>query len=71
MASRSQRKPAASDTASPHTADIVRKTVATGSIERREIKVGLSDGIQIEVISGLSATDKVKGQPVEAVPMGK
>jgi HlyD family secretion protein len=30
---------------------------------RREIQTGLSDGIQIEVVSGLTAADKVKGQP--------
>jgi len=36
--------------------------------ERREIKVGLSDGIQIEVLSGLSEKDKIKGPPVETAP---
>jgi HlyD family secretion protein len=30
---------------------------------RREIQTGLSDGIQIEIVSGLTAADKVKGQP--------
>jgi HlyD family secretion protein len=30
---------------------------------RREIQTGLSDGIQIEVVSGLEEKDKIKGQP--------
>ena len=34
--------------------------------ERREIQTGLSDGIQIEVVSGLKDSDKLKGQPVTA-----
>ena len=36
--------------------------VETGEqqFERREIKLGLSDGIKVEVIEGLTETDKVK-----------
>jgi len=37
--------------------------VAPGKFERREIQTGLSDGIQIEVVSGLAENDKIKGQP--------
>jgi HlyD family secretion protein len=32
--------------------------------ERRDIQTGLSDGIQIEIVSGLTESDKIKGQPV-------
>jgi HlyD family secretion protein len=31
-----------------------------GSFEKREIRTGLSDGIQIEVLAGLSADDRIK-----------
>jgi HlyD family secretion protein len=31
--------------------------------ERREVKTGLSDGIAIEVVSGLQEADKIKGKP--------
>jgi HlyD family secretion protein len=41
----------------------VEVEVAPQSFERREIQTGLSDGIQIEVVSGLTENDKVKGQP--------
>jgi HlyD family secretion protein len=37
--------------------------VAPQKFERREIQTGLSDGIQIEVVSGLTEKDKVKAQP--------
>ena len=30
---------------------------------QKEVKTGLSDGIQIEIVEGLTAKDKVKGQP--------
>jgi HlyD family secretion protein len=33
---------------------------APQQFEKREIKTGLSDGINIEVVSGLTAEDKVK-----------
>ena len=32
------------------------------SFDRREIKLGLSDGIYVEVLSGLDATSRVKKQ---------
>ena len=31
--------------------------------EEGQIQTGLSDGIQIEVVSGLTESDKLKGQP--------
>jgi HlyD family secretion protein len=31
--------------------------------ERREVKTGLSDGIAIEVVSGLQEADKIKSKP--------
>ena len=37
--------------------------VGPQKFERREIQTGLSDGIQIEVVSGLEEKDKIKGQP--------
>ena len=33
---------------------------APQQFEKREIKTGLSDGINIEVVSGLGADDKIK-----------
>jgi HlyD family secretion protein len=42
----------------------VQVEAAPQKFERREIQTGLSDGIQIEVVSGLTAEDKVKGGPV-------
>jgi len=39
--------------------------VGPQKFERREVKTGLSDGIQIEIVSGLSEKDKVKGQPAK------
>lgn len=44
----------------------VEVETAPQKFERREIQTGLSDGILIEVISGLSETDKVKAAPAEA-----
>jgi HlyD family secretion protein len=38
--------------------------------ERRDIETGLSDGIQIEIVSGLTATDKVKGPAAQRRPNG-
>jgi len=43
----------------------VEVETAPQKFERREVKTGLSDGIQVEVVSGLTAKDKVKGQPVK------
>lgn len=41
--------------------------VETGpqKFERREVTTGLSDGIQVEILSGLTEKDKVKGQPAK------
>ena len=39
---------------------------APQQFERREIVTGLSDGIMIEVASGLAATDRIRGQPAPA-----
>ena len=41
----------------------VEVETAPQRFEKREIQVGLSDGIQIEVVSGLTAEDKIKGAP--------
>ena len=46
----------------------VEVETAPQKFERREIQTGLSDGIQIEVVSGLAEADKIKGQPA---PRGK
>lgn len=48
---------------------LVEVEVGSQKFERREIQTGLSDGIQIEVISGLTESDKIKGQP--AAPGGE
>jgi len=48
----------------------VEVEVGPQKFERREIQTGLSDGIQIEVVSGLTAEDKVKGQPAPAPGKG-
>ncbi len=42
----------------------VEVETAPQRFERREIQTGLSDGIQVEVLSGLTAGDKVKGEAV-------
>jgi HlyD family secretion protein len=47
----------------------VEVEVGPQQFERREIQTGLSDGIQIEVVSGLKEADKIKGLP--AAPPGK
>jgi HlyD family secretion protein len=39
----------------------VEVEVGPQKFERRAIETGLSDGIQIEVVSGLTADDKIKG----------
>jgi len=33
--------------------------------EKRQIKIGLSDGIKIEVVEGLTATDKIRGAAID------
>ena len=38
----------------------VEVEVGAQEFERREIKVGLSDGILIEILKGLSTEDKIK-----------
>jgi HlyD family secretion protein len=40
---------------------------ADGSIEREEIEVGLSDGITIEVVSGLGEADRVVERPPKSI----
>ncbi len=42
----------------------VEVEISPQQFERREIQTGLSDGIQIEIVSGVSETDKIKGSPV-------
>ncbi len=42
----------------------VEVEVAPQVFERRDIEVGLSDGIQIQIKSGLTAEDRVKGAPI-------
>jgi HlyD family secretion protein len=37
--------------------------IAPQKFARREIRTGLSDGVQIEVVSGLTEEDRIKGQP--------
>lgn len=44
----------------------VEVEVAPQRFEKREVVTGLSDGIQIEVVSGLGGKDRVKGQPEKA-----
>lgn len=44
----------------------VQVETAPQEFERREIVTGLSDGILIEVVSGLTATDRIRGQPAPA-----
>lgn len=44
----------------------VEVETAPQKFERREVTTGLSDGIQVEVLSGLEEKDKVKGQPEKA-----
>lgn len=47
---------------------LVEVEVAPQRFEKREVKTGLSDGIQIEILSGLTEKDKVKGLPQKAGP---
>ena len=35
------------------------------TFERREVKIGLSDGINIEITEGVTAEDKVRGARIE------
>ena len=44
----------------------VEVEVAPQKFEKREVKTGLSDGIQVEVVSGLAEKDRVKGPPEKA-----
>ena len=51
--------------AAPNHADIDRRRAEQRvhrQFERREIQTGLSDGIQIEVVSGVTKADKIKAQ---------
>ncbi|HWV15463.1 MAG TPA: efflux transporter periplasmic adaptor subunit, partial [Cellvibrio sp.] len=41
-------------------ASFVEVEVAPQKFEKREVKTGLSDGINIEIVSGLSANEKIK-----------
>jgi HlyD family secretion protein len=45
----------------------VEVQVGPGRFERREVKLGLSDGLKVEVVSGVSATDVLK-KPRRAAP---
>ena len=46
----------------------VEVETAPQKFQKREVVTGLSDGIQIEVVSGLTEKDKIKGQPVKPGP---
>ena len=48
----------------------VEVETAPQKFEKREIKTGLSDGIVIEIVSGIAETDKLKGQPAPARSKG-
>ena len=41
-------------------ANFVEVEVAPQKFEKREVKTGLSDGINIEIIAGLKANEKIK-----------
>lgn len=43
----------------------VEVEVAPQVFERRDVKLGLSDGIVVEVLEGVSAEDRIKGRPKE------
>jgi HlyD family secretion protein len=45
----------------------VEVETATQVFEKRFIQTGLSDGINIEILSGISKTDKIKDPNVETV----
>jgi HlyD family secretion protein len=49
----------------------VEVETAPQKFERREIETGLSDGIQIEIVSGLTVTDKVKNEHRRRPPKAK
>lgn len=38
------------------------------TFERKDIKLGLSDGLQVEVLEGVSLDDHIKGKVIEATP---
>jgi HlyD family secretion protein len=44
----------------------VEVETAPQKFAKREVKTGLSDGIQIEVVDGLKESDKLKAQPAQA-----
>lgn len=46
----------------------VEVEIAPQKFERREITTGISDGIKIEILSGLTATDKVKNPNTDLAP---
>lgn len=46
----------------------ILKTKSPQVFEKRTIKTGLSDGINIEVISGLKGNEKLRGQTVDQKP---
>lgn len=46
----------------------VEVETAPQKFERRDIETGISDGIQIEIVSGLTADDKVKNPNTDLVP---
>ncbi len=48
------------------TKPFVEIQTATGTIQKKEIKTGLSDGIQIEVLDGLSGQEKIKTPTLSA-----
>ena len=47
------------------TAFVELQTKVTQQFEKKIVKTGLSDGINIEVLSGLQKADKIKGKPAE------
>jgi HlyD family secretion protein len=49
----------------------VEVETAAQAFERRDIETGISDGIQIEVVSGLTETDKIKNPNTDAAPAPK
>lgn len=50
---------------------MVEIETAPGKLEKKEIKTGLSDGIQIEVTEGLTGKEKIKTPTLGEVPAGK
>lgn len=48
----------------------VEVETAPQTFEKREVTTGLSDGIQIEIVSGLTEKDKVKGQLAKSPAKG-